>query len=330
MNQARTKERRYRLERKPNEWWQMKVIRPIEAKPRRLMGNLTKSYDLQERYETAQAKRKLELAPHGFFRQLAPGKVGHAREFLQKFGPLSLAPGQRILGHGTTITVDLDEFWGLHFRFCLVTELSESLADRDCLVRAILRVHQNREKASKYGGCPLGTEPGVPPATTSREYTFPWQLLGQSAENWLQSAGIEELRKCALYLLNIELNTHTGGLRLIWQRGWEPSEQKFRPVIWVDSLWSSIWQFWGMDGSGVSWRRCPHCQKLFYPKRKDQFYCTRRQQSLASKRDYARRRRSGEREKNRTKSLGRSRRTLGLDLLTVKRAPSGKVNQREE
>jgi hypothetical protein len=169
----------------------------------------------------------------------------------------------------------------------------QSFGEGHRLAQAIVKICENRALASRFDDLPLGTELGPPPANTSREYFFPWQLSEQSGDEWLTHASMKELRDCALYLVNIELNAHMCGRRIVWHRGSEPLGEKFRPVIWVDSLWSAIWEFFGMDMTGLSWRRCPHCQRLFYPKRKDQFYCTPRQQALASKREYARRSRAG-------------------------------------
>jgi hypothetical protein len=189
--------------------------------------------------------------------------------------------------------VNLDEFWSMHLRFRLVTELWDSLHHRDALSQAFLRISQNRERASNYQEFALATEASPPPATTVRAYQFPWERSRQSFEEWLQTVKIADLRKAALYLVNIELNIHSRAFRFIWGRGWEASASKFSPVIWLDSLWASMWQFWGMDtNAGITARRCPHCQKLFYPKRRDRFYCTARQQSLASKRRYAARMRA--------------------------------------
>jgi len=54
------------------------------------------------------------------------------------------------------------------------------------------------------------------------------------------------------------------------------------------SLWTVIWQLFARDTLGVSWRICPHCNRLFYPTRKDRFFCTSRLQVLHSKREWAR------------------------------------------
>ena len=284
--------RSFLIQQLPYNWWRMKVDKPLGSKATVLVGQLTKSYDLHKRYEIARIKKRVDQAPHGFLRQLAPGNPYHAKEFLEKFGPLQLPTGTRIYGCGAQIAIDLAAFWGLHLRFCLIAEVWENLFDKVRLAQAIAKVYENRELASRFDDLLLGTELSPPPKNNPRKYLFPWELTGQSGKEWLKDASMKELRDCALYLVNIELNAHMHGRRIVWRRSSEPSAEKFSPVIWVDSLWSAIWEYFGMDMTGLAWRRCPHCQRLFYPKRKDQFYCTPRQQALASKREYARRSRA--------------------------------------
>jgi hypothetical protein len=295
MKRARPIPIRGYLQRLPNQWCRMEIQDPVGATATQLVGTLSEEYDLQDRYEVGQEKKRLDLTPHGFFLQLAPGNRGHAREFLGKFGPLKLAPGERILG--THTIVNLDEFWAMHLRFRLVTELWNSLQHRSALSQAFVRISRDRERASRHQEFVLATESSPPPTANVRAFEFPWERSRQSVEEWLQTVKLADLRRTALYLVNIELNIHCRALRFIWSRGWEGSASKFRPVIWLDSLWAAMWQFWGMDtNTGLPARRCPHCQELFYPKRRDQFYCTPRQQSLASKRQYAARMRAGERK----------------------------------
>ena len=242
---------------------------------------------MDEAYKKAHAKNDPYLAPHGFFRKLRFGDNEDAKEFLEAFGPLKLDVGQRLLGSGSVV-VDLGEFWILHLRFCLIAKLWESLDDREQLATALLRSYENKKDISRCGKFSLGQKLGPPPLFQKRgEYEFPWQVQNQDATTWLSHTPIDEMRSCALGLILNELTAHTSDLRIVWDRGWESSGRKLRPVIWVDSLWSAVWEFWGKDTIGLSWRQCPHCQTFFYPKRRDQFYCTPRQQALWSKRRYA-------------------------------------------
>ena len=124
----------------------------------------------------------------------------------------------------------------------------------------------------------------------------------------LTSAG-KKTQVTSFHLINLELNSHMRGRHIVWQRSWEPRKEGWRPVVWTESLWSAMWEFWGWDTASASWRRCPHCQRLFYPKRRDQFYCTPRQPALASKREYARRLRArqkrGKKPQNRESTRNR-------------------------
>ena len=190
--------------------------------------------------------------------------------------------------------VDLGKFWSLQLRFRLIAEIWESLNGRGQLARALLNIFERRHEISKHD-CPLGQIFGLPPAFRRTDvYEFPWQIQQQEAKEWLESAPMEEMHEFALQLILLELNAHTHDLRIVWHRGWETTGGKFREVVWVDSLWSAIWESWGWDTNRLSWRRCPHCQRFFYPKRRDQICCTPRQQELWSKRKYAAERRAQE------------------------------------
>jgi hypothetical protein len=284
-------------------WHQMKVFGTAAADTIQFVGRLSGRYDLHRAYENAQAKKKPDLSPHGFFRKLQSGDNEQAKEFLETFGPLKLDLGARLSGHGDVV-VDLAEFWSLHRRYCLISEVWESLDDRKQLEAFLLNSYAQRRGISKYDEFPLGQTFGPPPEFKSRgEYEFPWQVQQQDAREWLGSARMEAIRACALDLIFLELNAHTHKLRMVWDRGWEATGRKFREVLWVDSLWSAIWESWGWDTKRLYWRRCPHCQRFFYPKRHDQFYCTPRQQALWSKRRYAAERRAQERQPRRKRNV---------------------------
>jgi hypothetical protein len=249
----------------------------------------------------ARAKNKPYLSPHGFFRKLQFGDNERAKEFLEIFGPLKLEVGTRLRGTGPVV-VDLCDLWSSQLRFCLIANVWESLGDRKQLATALLNCCLKGREISKYEKFSLGQEFGPPPAFERRgEYEFPWQLQRQAPTTWLESAPMREMQGCALQLILLELNAHTRDLRIVWERGWETSGRKFREMVWIDSLWSAIWELWGWDTIGLSWRRCPHCERFFYPKRHDQFYCTPRQQALWSKRRYSAERRAQERQRKREK-----------------------------
>jgi hypothetical protein len=256
------------------EWYRMKILGTANSDARQFPGELTNRYDLHATYKKARAKNDPDLAPHGFFRKLRPRHNDDAKEFLETFGPLKLDVGQRLLGTGSVV-VDLGEFWRLQRHFSIVAMAWEAFDDRAKLADELLALYQTNEEVSESDKIPLGQIFGPPPVFEPRgRYKFPWERTQQPPTAWLESAPLEEMQKCALQLILLELNAHMHDGRIQWERGWEVSGRKFRSVAWVDSLWSAIWEFWGKDTTGLPWRRCPHCQRFFYPKRRDQFYCT--------------------------------------------------------
>jgi hypothetical protein len=279
---------------KPRQWYPMKIVTSPEVTTGSMAGRTLRPHDLEELYETAHKQREPLLAPHGFFQRLGPGNNFHAREFLEKFGPLKLTAPQReklFLGYSIELSVDLQEFWTLHTRFSLFVQLWESLNNEERVGEILLEIYQRRVELAQHGEFPVGTTFGMPPSWGQSALRFPWSQP-EGAQRWLGVAPHRVIRDLALRLILSELNCHISKCHLTWQRGWESSGEKFRQVIWVDSLWSTIWEFFGRDTATGAWRRCPHCQKLFYPKRHDQLYCTPRQQSLWSKRRYAAERRA--------------------------------------
>ena len=81
-------------------------------------------------------------------------------------------------------------------------------------------------------------------------------------------------------------NLHSYGAKITWEFGWERWGVKLRPVLRPASLVQMIWELFAHDAAQSCWRRCPHCQRLFYPKRRDQCYRSPRQQAFASEREW--------------------------------------------
>ena len=106
----------------------------------------------------------------------------------------------------------------------------------------------------------------------------------------------EGQRSEAMAVLGSEINRHVANRTVRWRRDGDKWELQ---VSSATSLWGMIWDLFAADTSGTAWRVCPHCQTLFYPVRADRFYCTTRQQVLASKRAYAQRVRNAAKEKKR-------------------------------
>jgi hypothetical protein len=125
---------------------------------------------------------------------------------------------------------------------------------------------------------------------------LPWRASPENFHAWVASAPIKALRLFSTTVVKRELDFRLQGRRPYWEVVEKNGLTEFRLQIEAGSLWSLLWEFVGLDSSeGTTWRVCPHCGKIFYPKRKDQTYCTKEQQALASKRDWARRYRLEER-----------------------------------
>ena len=264
-----------------------------EAEPV-VIGNLTREYNVRRTAEIAHGRGDPLLAPHGHFRNLAHGNHKHAVEFLEKFGPLTMTPGQKSMADNA-VEVNMPDFWQKHRRFVLTVALYEQRNAPDRLEQAWRELHIHLHEFETEGIFPFGAVPINPFAEEAySEWTHPWDLFeSDSFERWLSSTSAKDLRSNSLDLVQGELNNHSFGRQLWWLRDLEgASHDRFLPFTRVDSLWSILWELFGLDTAGVLWRRCVGCRRFFYPKRRDQFYCSPREQALASKREYARRKRA--------------------------------------
>jgi hypothetical protein len=264
-----------------------------------LWGYPSEKYDVRETYERARRKHDPLLSPHGRFRALAHKNNLHAREFLEAFGPLHLKHG--IYTFARQVEVNLAEFWSYHLRYCLVAQLWEAGESRSALSKSWRDAFKYHEEVRQCGPLGFGERHRgwYDPPKVYYPYYWPWQFEKKDFETWERETPTRKMREYALQLVGSELNLHLSDSEIIWERCWESTRAQFRQSILTKSLWSAIWQLFGWDTCQAAWRRCPHCQKYFYPRRKDQFYCTSRQQGLASKRDYARRMRAEQQKRAR-------------------------------
>jgi hypothetical protein len=233
-----------------------------------LRGSWTE-YEPHVQRERAILRRNPLLAPHGLLQDLKTGDVNDAINFVRKFGPLGYLDGQP----PAAVKIGLASFWAKQVRFRLIAHVWESRNDIKQLDSSWKEIKQHRSQAER------------------------WQdPLKLPTDEWIR--GHPSTRRSAVFeLVGRELNLHTAGSATAWIR----SGVGFRPILRVSSLWSVIWEFLGLDTATISWRRCPHCQRLFYPRRRDQFYCTPRQQALASKRNYIARIRAQERKRRKSR-----------------------------
>jgi hypothetical protein len=262
------------------------------SEERQIAGILTTEYNVRKAAQLARARRDPLLAPHGFFRALKHGDSKHALEFLEKFGPLTMTSDQRSLANHN-ITVDLNTFWREHRRFVLTVSLYESRDSRESLDQAWRELHAHVDEFNTGAVFPYGALPtNILAGEGFQDWQRPWDWA-DSFKGWLSGTTQRDLHDHALDVVHRELNNHSVGRQLWWLRDVKPGRRdRFVPFTRTDSLRSMVWELFGLDTAGVMWRRCLGCGRFFYPKRRDQFYCTPREQALASKRDYARRARA--------------------------------------
>ncbi len=270
------------------------------------------SYDVIEAYRRAHTKRDPLLAPHGFFRKLPSKRTTAALEFVERFGPLDWPVT------GEEPMFELYDFWLKHLRYVSVVRLWEERDSESGLRSALADLHKNiedihlAEGTEKLQDAPphlgrffmQGVVPLYPLGTVNAARIccpMPWERAQLSFEDWLSRTVFDELREAAIEIFHLELNLHLIGREARWYRMDKALYDPHLPVsfqlfVGVGNLWQRIWELTGLDTARVSsWRLCPACNVIFYPKRSDQYYCKSKEQILASKRNYARARRGRER-----------------------------------
>ena len=120
---------------------------------------------------------------------------------------------------------------------------------------------------------------------------LPWNHPGRliqeepAFDEWLQAADPKTLRKEAIDIVQNELNAH---LAAYWPR-WQALDGGTRPRFGLatsgGSLWTELWYLFALDTSvKYGWRICrEHLDKVFYPPRKDRYYCTPEEQQQYSR-----------------------------------------------
>jgi hypothetical protein len=269
-------------------WWRAQIN---DSTPQRRADGLCvpvktgEEYDIRAHYDRARESKDASLAPHLAFRKLKHGDNFAAASFLRRFGRLKIST------LASCDWVSLDDFWCKHARYVGVVGLWEALnQDARELRKAWVRISRFAGEISKSETNPLritpigGLENGF---QTSIGSGFSWKGDLQRLVSHATRAPISTLRDTALVLINRELNDHSGSRLARWDRLEDGDRFGFRPVFDNMSLWSAMWEFFGLDtADGIGWRICPHCGRPFYPARKDRFYCTPRQQQLHSKRQW--------------------------------------------
>jgi hypothetical protein len=269
-------------------------------------------YDIQEAHRHAHKQRDPLLAPHGFFRALPFKRNTAAIEFVERFGPFTWP---NIAGEKPELV--LCDFWDKHLRYVSVVRLWEGRDDEGQLRAAFANLYKNIDRIHCADGwepldsarpelandwfalgcvprCPLGGS-----SASGRRRRLPWEKGEGTFGEWLGETPFEELREAAIGVFHGELNAHLFDRKPVWlRREVDDPEQplSFQLSLTRVNLWQIIWEITGLDtDEGRSWRICPSCNLVFYPKRSDQYYCRSEEQVRASKRNYARVRRQRER-----------------------------------
>lgn len=278
-------------------------------------GNL---YDLHFEYAKARKVANPLLAPHGALRSLKYGEQAEMMRFLGGFGPLEWrwagpwgGPGwrgyaQQHRGEQPFAEVSAAGFWQAQLHYALISQLWESWPEparvQDAFVNlALERQRLAPETWARFIPC-LRVAARLDAIASYRAAM--WERLdARAAEMGLDFeqfvAGVRKqtpgwLRHWAGMLIQSELDTQSKDRRAIW--AWQGSAGTrvwFKQKLEMNTLWAGVWELLAMEfAEPLPWRVCPHCGKLFYPPRKDRFYCTPEQQALASKRNWARNARS--------------------------------------
>ncbi len=249
---------------------------------------------MEAAYEQAKAASDGQYSPHTAFIRLNPDDNWSAIDFLNEFGPLELfdfdADGrlrqqlalkdliivprsQEGIGFDVKtrcVWVNLEEFWEKHRRFIAIAKLWEARESCENVISVLSEIQS------------LSVYPRIGAWRDDRRFSIgsvvPWETT--SFHEWVLKANAKQVMAAAAEIIEAELELHTYVMRGRWTCP-EPSRLAFRLVPQTDSLWSAMWHLFARDTTeGLGWRVCPHCSKLFYPKRKDSYFCEPKYQKL--------------------------------------------------
>jgi hypothetical protein len=255
-------------------------FKPEESHPHAVVG-LDEQYTFREVYQRALTEDNPTLAPHVQFKTLEHGNNAAALGFLQEYGPLFRVTGSQ----GERVDVDLNDFWRKHLRFFAVVELFESAQDPERLRAAWSWIDAMIDVINEAEPKPLGYIPQ--PDGGFAVIDIP---------ELLRNASPRDLRGTAHDLILSELALQSDArLRTNWESTYEDDAPfSFRPTRVVTSLWAVMWEMFGLDTwRGWGWNSCRICSRYFYPRQANSECCTPQHQALWSKREWARKNRSG-------------------------------------
>jgi hypothetical protein len=280
------------------------------------------SYIIDAEHERSRREEDPYLSPLGFFRGLKPGAPLHALQFLQAFGSLEYfdesVPRKQVLPENVAISgfmrsfwVNIDDFWrNRHSRLLAVSSLWEA---------------RNNASALRDAAELIDTLPFDRPAIGARnkgngEYTSGYGPWHGNPEAWWSRTSETEIKKAVLEVIEREIQLHAGlDGHLEWTGSLEGPDMRFRATPVFTSLWAAMWHLFARTmNEGLGWRVCPHCSRLFYPKRKDSYFCRPEYQRQFSKNQWweehkdeqlERRRKDRLRDNNSTRSKPRLKRS---------------------
>ena len=266
-----------------------------DLKPHFLFVPRLTFYSVEAAYEQAKVEADPQFSPHGAFRQISTGDKWAAIDFINEFGPLELLnemqPRQPLrqedlldLGKeepapdeeepapkARCVWVDVDDFWRKHQRFVAVAKLWEARESRKAMVLALSELAGLRVYPS-FGALRAGERYSLATAVPWGNGTFSEWLYRRPNENQVRDGSAE--------IIKTELSLWAHEMKVQWTCS-DACRLDFRIVPSAKSLWSAIWHLFARDTSeGLGWRVCPHCSKLFYPKRKDSYFCESKYQKL--------------------------------------------------
>jgi hypothetical protein len=227
-----------------------------------------------------------------------------AAKFLKFYGPFNRLTLQ-LNGGDEYAWLDLGDFWNKQLRFHAVTKLWINLENIPALRESWAELQARLSQIDDADQFPLGSIPrseGNGNVELELEMFQPLRSLASDGDNirsWLEKQDPAAMNQEAIELVTGELHGHLRHLA-----HWRPSAGNVRPgfelTLVPDSLWSALWYLFALDTQlGVGWRICPNHQKLFYPSRKDRFYCTPKEQQQRSKLEWWERHKDAELQKRR-------------------------------
>jgi hypothetical protein len=276
--------------------WAERIVYVEGENAPRVLIPLGKKYSFREAYVKARNGHDPQISPHGLFRILEPGFHKHAFQFMKEFGPLFIDAPNRLPGE--PLWINLAEFWSRHARFVAVAKLWEDRFDPEKLSAAWTAIGEQHEKLDAGGAAPLGYIPDPKYDFVRLCPRLPWEREGHELAS-RQSHSF--LRHLVCELLHCELILNTQDCVQTWTSKPVPHEQfiwdeMFEPTRAYTSLWSAIWELFGLDTRQYGWSVCQICGRFFYPKDRRSVCCSTEHQSLWSKRMWAQRHRASQRK----------------------------------